>query len=333
MPRGPRLDAEDALHHVMARGIEKRDLFRNDADRTDFISRIEVLVPETGTAVYAWSLMPNHFHLLLRSGWAGLSAFMRRLQTGYAVAFNRRHRRTGHVFENRFKSILIQEDAYLLELVRYIHLNPLRANLVRDMRGLDGYPWSGHVVLLGRRDAEWQSVNPVLQQFGRTTTQAVRAYRQFVSDGVAMGRRPELASGRIASGSEGRRKQSSTRLFRDRRHTDDRVLGSEAFATDVVKQARRRLDFVLDGNGIESALEGLLDEVCRELEVSAEEVRGEGRKRAVAQAREMIADEAVRELRVPSIAVARFLRVSPSAVSQMATRTRNRAARAKKLRR
>jgi REP element-mobilizing transposase RayT len=105
----------------MARGIERRDLFRTDVDRQDLILRIEKLVVETGAAVYAWSLMPNHFHLLLRTGPTGLSTFMRRLQTGYAVAFNLRHKRCGHLFQNRYKSILVQKDAYLLELVRYIH--------------------------------------------------------------------------------------------------------------------------------------------------------------------------------------------------------------------
>lgn len=128
----------------MVRGIEKRNLFRSDDDRADLLERIGFLVPETGAAIYAWRrLMPNHFHRLLRSGQAGLSTFMRRLQTGYAGAFNRRHGRSGHLFQNRFKSSLVEEEAYFLELVRYLHLNPRRSGLVRSLPGLAAYPWSG----------------------------------------------------------------------------------------------------------------------------------------------------------------------------------------------
>ncbi len=125
----------------MARGIEKRDIFRSDADLEDFVDRLAKLAPETGTAIYAWSLMPNHFHLLVRSGPEGLSRFMRRLQTGYAGAFNRRYQRSGHLYQDRFKSIMVDKDKYLLELLRYVHLNPLRAGLVRTARSLDSYPW------------------------------------------------------------------------------------------------------------------------------------------------------------------------------------------------
>ncbi len=94
MPRGPRLDSPGALHHVIARGIERCLLFRSDTDRADLVERLAALAPASSTAVYAWSLMPNQFHLLLRAGPAGLSAFMRRVQTGYAVSFNHRHERT-----------------------------------------------------------------------------------------------------------------------------------------------------------------------------------------------------------------------------------------------
>ena len=130
MPRKSRIDAPGALHHVIARGIERGQIFRNDGDRSHFLIRLGDILTETNTACYAWALIPNHFHLLLRTGNVTISTTMRRLLTGYANWFNRRHRRYGHLFQNRYKSILCQEDAYLLELVRYIHLNPLRAGIV-----------------------------------------------------------------------------------------------------------------------------------------------------------------------------------------------------------
>jgi len=151
MPRQPRLDAPGLIQHVMARGIERRKIFRDDDDRESFLQRFALILEETQTQCYAWALMPNHFHLLLRIGPTPLSKVMRRLMTGYAVTFNGRHRRRGHLFQNRYKSVICEEDPYLLELIRYIHLNPLRAKLVKDFKELDKYPWTGHSAILGRR--------------------------------------------------------------------------------------------------------------------------------------------------------------------------------------
>ena len=150
MPRQPRLDAPGLLQHVMARGIERRKLFRDDKDRQSFLKRPAIIFEETQTQCYAWALIPNHFHLLLRTGPTPLSKVMRRLMTGYAITFNNRHKRRGHLFQNRYKSVICEEDPYLLELIRYIHLNPLRAKLIRDLKELDKYPWSGHSAILGR---------------------------------------------------------------------------------------------------------------------------------------------------------------------------------------
>jgi len=151
MPRQARLDAPGLLQHVMARGIERREIFKDNKDRQSFLERLAVILEETQTQCYAWALIPNHFHLLLRTGPTPLSIVMRRLMTGYAVTFNKRHKRSGHLFQNRYKSVVCEEDPYLLELIRYIHLNPLRAGLVKDLKELDKYRWTGHSVILGRR--------------------------------------------------------------------------------------------------------------------------------------------------------------------------------------
>ena len=145
MPRKARIDAPGALHHIITRGIERWRIFSDDQDRDNFVERLGEIVTETKTFCFAWALIPNHAHILLRTGQTSLSTVMRRLLTGYAVSYNRRHRRHGHLFQNRYKSILCQEDTYLLELVRYIHLNPLRAKLVQSLSDTDRYPYSGHV--------------------------------------------------------------------------------------------------------------------------------------------------------------------------------------------
>ena len=168
----------------MVRGIEKGKIFLSRVDREDLLLRLSMILPKAGARLYAWSLLPNHFHLLMRTGPVGLSSVMRKILTGYATSFNRRHRRSGHLFQNRYKSILVEEEAYLLELVRYIHLNPLRAKLVKDVGELGFYPWSGHCCLLGRRDYPWQDCGYVLSQMGKNLKRAREAYGKFVEEKI-----------------------------------------------------------------------------------------------------------------------------------------------------
>ena len=150
MPRQSRLDTPGALHHIIARGNERRKIFKDKKDCKEFLIRLGDILSGTGTSCYAWAIIPNHFHLFLRTGNFPIATIMRRLLTGYAMYFNRRHRRYGHLFQNRHKSILCQEDPYFQELVRYIHLNPLRADLVNGIGALDKYPYSGHGALMGK---------------------------------------------------------------------------------------------------------------------------------------------------------------------------------------
>ena len=118
MPRKARLDAPGTLHHVMMRGTEGQSIFREDKDHQNFLSRLAQISEDTEARILAWTSMSNHDHLLMFSGSQGISKFMRRLLTGYAVWYNRKYHRTGHLFQNRYKSIVCEEEAYLLELVR-----------------------------------------------------------------------------------------------------------------------------------------------------------------------------------------------------------------------
>ena len=111
VPRRARLDAPGTLHHVIIRGIEQRQIVDDDKNKKNFVNRLGTLALETNTAIYAWALMTNHAHFLLRSGPLGLSTYMKRLLTGYAVFYNLRHRRHGHLFQNRFKSIVVEENS------------------------------------------------------------------------------------------------------------------------------------------------------------------------------------------------------------------------------
>ena len=195
MPRQPRIDIPGLLQHVIFRGVARSDIFLDDEDREDFVRRLSLLLVDTETRCYAWALLSNHFHLLLMPTGTPLSSFMRRLLTGYAVSFNRRHQRSGHLFQNRYTSIVCEEEPYLLELLRYIHLNPLRAGMVKTLDELDRSPWSGHAVLMGNRSFPGQETDSVLERFGNKPATARRNYRQFVSDGMKDGQRRDLLGG------------------------------------------------------------------------------------------------------------------------------------------
>jgi putative transposase len=142
------------------------------------------LLLETKMGCYAWAFLPNHAHFLLRTGEVPLATLMERLLTGYVVSFNRRHKRHGHLLQNRYKSIVCQEETYLEELVRYIHLNPLRAGVVPDLAVLNSYPYCGHSALMGRRKRPWQDVDHVLHSFGKRVRRVRKEYFLYVEVGI-----------------------------------------------------------------------------------------------------------------------------------------------------
>ncbi|GAG23513.1 unnamed protein product, partial [marine sediment metagenome] len=195
MPRGPRIDYPELLHHVIVRGIERKKIFSEKEDYENFLYRFGNVLKESETKVYAWALLPNHFHVLICIKKKPLKVIMRRLLTGYALSYNRRHKRVGYLYQGRYKSIVCEEEPYLLELVRYIHLNPLRARMVKTMEVLDRYMWCGHSVIMGNHDVEWQDVREILCRFGGGLSGARKKYREFIVDGISEGKRKDLTGG------------------------------------------------------------------------------------------------------------------------------------------
>lgn len=187
MPRGPRIDAPGAAHHVIVRGIERRRIFEDERDYREFCRRLDLLIPDLGFHCFGWVLMPNHVHLALRTGAVPLSRLMARLGTGYASYFNRRHGRVGHLVQNRFKSRLVWDDSDLLGLVLYIHRNPLRARLVPDTDALERFAWSGHGALAGKRPARpFEATNATLRLLAEEPGQARRRLRERMSSELAL---------------------------------------------------------------------------------------------------------------------------------------------------
>lgn len=284
MPRQPRLDIPGLLQHVIVRGIERRNIFHNNTDRRDFVERLSTLLEETGTDCFAWSLIPNHFHLLLRPNRGTLKQFMRRLLTGYAIGFNKRHKRSGHLFQNRYKSIVCDENSYLLELVRYIHLNPLRAGLVKDLDALERFAWCGHGGLLGENRLPGQAVDSVLGLFSSSVGKARTAYKQFVGDGDEQGQRPELVGGRLKRNLIGQGPQ-------ELRVSDERILGSGEFV-DRLRQREELREHL----PVRLTLPELLNRIACHFEVWTGEIKSRSRDVQRCAARDVFCALAVRRL-------------------------------------
>lgn len=320
MPRKARLDAPGALHHVIFRGIERGKIFRGDEDREDFLERLGSVLTATRTACFAWALIPNHVHLLLRTGETPLSQVMRCLLTGYAAGFNRRHRRHGHLFQNRYKSILCQADSYLLELVRYIHLNPLRAKLVRDMAALDEFTYCGHSAILDRHPRDWQDVKTVLEHFGEKRSAACAEYRRFVAKGVAEGRRPELTGGGLVRSLGGWDEVKRRRKSGDWGKSDERILGDSDFVLAVLEAGQERLarKYACRATGLD--FDGLVKRVAAALGVDESRVLVRGRYADTVLARSLLCFWAHRELGISATELARRLGLTQPAVSQAVAR-------------
>ncbi|MDA8164313.1 MAG: transposase [Desulfobacteraceae bacterium] len=320
MPRQARLDAPGTLHHVIVRGIEKRRIIKDNKDREDFVRRMGEIALAGNTFIYAWALMTNHAHILLRSGPDGLSSYMRRLLTGYATRYNRRHNRHGHLFQNRYKSIICEEEPYFLELVRYIHLNPLRAGLVKDLSGLAGYRWSGHGVLMGQHSNDWQACPDVLERFGKTAAKARIAYEKYVSEGMAQLYRPDLVGGGLVRSRGGWSEVKALRKLGITEASDDRILGSGAFVERLLQEATGQVRRHFAGPGTGKEIEQTVLATCEQAGISIEELRSGSRRKPVAEIRRQLVRKLVQGHGVSLAESARQTGVSTSAISRILAR-------------
>jgi REP element-mobilizing transposase RayT/lambda repressor-like predicted transcriptional regulator len=315
MPRRSRIDALGALHHIIVRGIERAKIFRNEYDRDDFLGRLGKVLLETETACAAWALLDNHFHLLLKTGRVPIATVMRRILTGYAGSFNLRHRRSGHLFQNRYKSILCQEDTYYLELIRYIHLNPIRAGLIDDLRALDDYPYAGHSAIMGKVRRDWQDVESVLIRFSQHSGHARRGYRAFVEQGIAHGHRPDLIGGGLIRSRGGWTEVTAARKSKLFQKSDERILGDGDFVEKVLAEAeeQRESKHQLAAQGYD--LDKIASRVAECIMVDPSEIWAGGKERKRVRARSLLCYWAVQELGMSMAELSRTLRLSSSGVS------------------
>ena len=315
MPRKSRIDAPGAFHHIIARGIERSDIFKDNTDRNNFLNRLGGIIKETNTHCFGWALIPNHFHLLLKTGDMPIATVMRRLLTGYAVSHNRRHGRSGHLFQNRYKSILCQEDTYLLELVRYIHLNPVRAGIVKDVKALNKYPFAGHSVIMGKVNNDWQDTKWVLRLFHTKLAIARRRYRAFVEKGISEGRRSDLTGGGLIRSSGGWAAVKAKRMAKIFEKSDERILGDGDFVEQVLAASKEQMEkkYKLIAEGYD--LDKIASKVCDLMQLEPFNIWATGKERTRVEARSLLCYWAVRDLGINMAELARRLNLSLSGVS------------------
>jgi REP element-mobilizing transposase RayT len=317
MPRGARLDVPGTLHHVIIRGIERGVIFTDEEDRNEFLRRMGTLAKGSGTAIYAFALMTNHLHILLKSGESGLSTYMRRMLSGYAQYYNRRHKRAGHLFQNRYKSIICEEKSYFDKLVAYIHLNPLKAGIVDSFEELARYPWSGHAVLMRRINHDWFDRDYVLRFFGSTDVNARRAYLVFLEQEMGIDRESELTGGGLVRSHGGWGKVLSMRKQGLKEQGDERILGSGEFVQSLLAETEESGDKQLfAGERLEQVRQDIA-EGCESMGISVAFFRSGSRTGTLPKLRKRLAVKFTSEYGLTLAETARQLGVTTNAVSFM----------------
>lgn len=285
MARRPRLFAPGLLYHVIVRGNHRQKTFRTRRDYEAYFERLARYRQKHKVSLHAYCLMPNHVHLLLECSRTPLAKFMQGLQQSYTQYFNLSHCKVGHLFQGRYKAIICERDEYLLELVRYIHLNPVRAKLVKSV---EQYPYSGHHCYMAGKPTEMMDPTPVLKLFG-----GVKAYRRFVQDGMADGHREDYYD-----------------------VEDQRFLGAGGFG----ERMRAEVEEESEQPAKRKPLGKVVAALATKLKVSPEALRGADRSWRVSRARVLMAYVLVRYQGYGVAEVALYLGRDQTTISSLISR-------------
>jgi putative transposase len=306
MARKPRLHYPGAFYHVIQRGNAREDIFFSDTDRNRFLLLVQENMSRFGFRIHAFCLMTNHLHLVLQVGEIPLSRFMQNISFRFTRWSNWRRNRSGHLFQGRYKAVLVDADAYLVQLIAYLHLNPVRAGMVTDP--VD-YPWSSHRAYLGKEEIPWLTTEPTLSQFSARRETARRQFAAFVRGIAPEGRKDELRGGGLG---------------------DNRFLGGDAFIETVLRQAEARPP-------VRPGLESVKRAVADTYGVAIEELAAPGQGTLISQIR-AVAAWAVHELSSASLtdlgkSIGRDVTSLSSAIRRLRQRAENNRVLAEKMER
>lgn len=261
MARKPRIEFPGAFYHIITRGNRQQDIFEDHFDRKEYIDRLKKYQEKYQSILYAYVLMNNHTHLLMETGPVSLSKIMQTFQSSYTQYYNSRHKKIGHLFQGRYKAILCDKDSYLLELVRYIHLNPVRAKLVTDPKE---YEWSSHRIYLGLEKNTLIDINLVLAIFGKKIGKARKRYESFILEKADMGQRKDFY-----------------------KTTDQCILGDDKFIEEIKKRTSHELG--KETKKIHLTMSELIDRVATQMDVSDRDIPSSSKRRSASEARSIVA--------------------------------------------
>jgi putative transposase len=258
MARKPRIHTPGAIYHVILRGNAGQDIFSDDKDRYRFYEILQKSYEKHRYRVHAFCLMTNHIHLAVQVSEMPLSRIMQNVSQRYTQWFNWRHKKTGHVFQGRYKAVMVDADAYLLELAAYIHLNPVRAHITDQP---DKHPWSSHRAYLGKENLPWLENRAILMQFSPKVREARARFAEFVADRMTDGRRAE---------------------FHGEKNLDSRIFGDDSFLDDVLTKSKSLPEQKPDVNAVVAAVKRLyeIDDDC---------LNAKGQERVASEARSLAA--------------------------------------------
>jgi putative transposase len=290
MPRPPRLHVPGGFYHVILRGNHREALFACETDRDRLNEIVADVIERQHARVHAFCWMTNHLHALVQVGERPLGGVMQRIAQQYARYRHRQLRTSGHLFERRYRAWLVDADSYFVTLLRYIHLNPVKARMVTHA---DEYPWSSHRCYTGQATIAWLTLDFGMSLFGSTEESARQQYRHFMAhDSYA----------------------SEDRIFEQTHPEDPRVLGTDRFMASLVLPPFKPRSAI--------SLSALVDAVCREHAVSPEIVRSVSRQRKLTAVRVEIAMRALDRRVATLVEVAAFLNREPASLSELLSRHR-----------
>jgi putative transposase len=306
MPRKARIVITGAFHHIMARGIDGRTIFCENSDYEYFLMLLRQELGHDEHRLYAWVLMPNHYHFLLRVSSIPLSEMMRKLNSTYARYYNKKYNRRGYLFQDRYKSIVTQDQRYVEEIIRYIHLNPVRAGICGSIAELEAYPWCGHRVVMGRSSLDGQSIEDVLRRFGKTTQEGRQVYRRYLHEGLAQ----KHDTGEIVDAI-----RSNSMDREDMVNPGSWVIGNPDFVKKVLAEDKQRKMRLARYCVEQVTLENIAQKVAKVMGVSDAQMRQRSRGTAASDARKVFAFICRREYGFPVKQIARYLGISGPPVS------------------
>ena len=310
MPRMSRLEVPGALHHIMAHSVSNKDMFRDDDDRKEFLKRLTKGLKKTEFDCYTWTLMDNHYHMLIRVNERKLEKLMRGLNGGYAQYYNKKYGMKGYVFQDRFKSVPCQDLDYAEQLIRYINLNPLRAGKVKSFAELEAYTWCGHGYLLGQKGAfgeEFQNREECLRRFGEEEKQAIENYKKFLkenyveSNAQEAGKLPFIESTELVNSCKGLPAVIGNPDFVKRAREQYR---------DVMNRKHRKVDHP-------KILEDAAELTCRNYNLNISELFKRGWSNTRTLARIHFCHHLYRNELIPPSVIARYLKITISPVTRM----------------